>query len=127
MLDWHLDKAGEQSTRILKEACEAEGITITYAGTEAHQQNGEQERWFHSALDCVQAQRIAANAPVGLWANGLANYIYVYNRTVHGPSGKTPYELTFGKIPNVEDLRVLYCLVYAYILPRNRRDVKLGE
>src|SRR5271169_3921207 len=56
----------------------------------------------------------------------MANFIYVYNRMVHGSSGKTPYELTFSKVPNVGDLRVLYCLAYVRTLPRNRPDGKLG-
>src|SRR5262249_52125572 len=59
-------------------------------------------------------------------ADGIANYIYVYNRMVHGSQHKMPYELTFGKVPNVGDLRVLYCLAYARILPKNRPDGKLG-
>ena len=122
-----MDKAGENTARIMKEACEQEGITITYTATEAHQQNGEQERWFRMAFECVQAHQIATDALKNLWADGIMNFVYVYNRMVHGSSGKTPYELTFGKVPNVEDLRVLYCLAYARVLPKNRPDRKLGS
>src|SRR5262249_34327229 len=119
VLNWHMDQAGEHGAKVLREVCEQEGITITYTATGAHQQNGEQERWFRSAFDSVRAHRIATGAPVNLWADGIANYVYVHNRMVHGGSTKTPYELTFGKKPNVEDLRVLYCLVYARTLPRH--------
>src|SRR5271169_5231908 len=111
---------------MLKDACKQEGITITFTGTEAHQENGEQERWFQSAFDCVRAYQIATDAPLNLWADGMANFIYVYNRMVHGSSGKTPYELTFNKVPNVGDLHVLYCLAYVRIIPRNRPNGKLG-
>src|SRR5271165_4123637 len=71
---------GENGMRMLKEACEQEGITITFTGTEAHQENGEQERWFRSAFDCVWAHQIVTNVPINLWADGMANFVYVYNR-----------------------------------------------
>ena len=96
-----MDKGGENGTWMLKEACEEEGIMITYTGTEAHQQNGEQERWFRSAFDCIRAHQIATKAPINLWADGMANCVYVYNRMVHGSHNRTPYELTFGKVPKV--------------------------
>src|SRR5271167_1610046 len=57
VMNWHMDKGGENGTLMLKEACEQEGITITFTGTEAHQQNGEQERWFRLVFDCVHAHQ----------------------------------------------------------------------
>jgi hypothetical protein len=126
VLEWHMDAAGEHTSKILLSACKELGITITYTGTEQHQQNAEIEGWFRVAFDGLRAHFATTNAPLGLWADGLHTYCYIWNRSVHGTDTKTPYEQLFGRRPTVADLRVLFCLAYVRTLPKNRPDGKLG-
>jgi RNA recognition motif-containing protein len=124
--EWHLDSAGENTSTILRQTCETLGISLVQTATEEHQQNGEIEGWFGIAFGRIRAHIHQTKAPPPLWADGLNQQCYIWNRTVHGTHSKTPYELTFGRRPTVQDLRVLFCLAYARVLPKNLPDGKLS-
>jgi hypothetical protein len=123
---WHMDQAGEHTSKLLKQACETLGIILEYTATDDHEQNGEIEGWFRVAFDSVRAHQIHTEAPRNLWADGLQYRCFTWNRILHGDQVKTPYELMFGRPPNVGDLRVLYCLAYVRVLPNNLPAGKLS-
>jgi RNA recognition motif-containing protein len=126
LMEWHMDAAGEHKSKILQEACNSLGITITYTGTEEHQQQAEIEGWFRVAFDGFRSHAIGTKAPLNLWADGIHTYCYVCNRTIHGKDTKTPYEQIFKRKPTVADIRVLFCLAYVRTLPKDRVDGKLN-
>jgi hypothetical protein len=124
--EWHLDSAGENTSNVLRQTCESLGITLVQTATEEHPQNGEIEGWFGIAFGRVRAHLHQTQAPTNLWADGLGQQCYIWNRTVHNGRTLTPYELTFGRKPAVNDLRVLFCLAYARVLPKNLTEGKFS-
>jgi hypothetical protein len=92
----HIDGAGKHKSMVLLDACKALGITITYTGTEEHQQNAEIDGLLRVGFDGLRSHLITTGAPLGLWADGLHTYCYIWNRTAHGDGMKTPYECLFG-------------------------------
>ena len=56
--------------------------------------------------------------------------VYVENRVIHkGVRETTPYELLFGKKPNVSNLRIFGCRAYPFIFDQRQRklDDKTAE
>lgn len=58
-----------------------------------------------------------------LWGGFLLSSVYVLNRTISSRTDKTPYELLFNKLPNVENLRVIGCRVYAHVPDQLRKKL----
>jgi hypothetical protein len=60
------------------------------------------------------------NSALELWGEFLRSVIYVLNRTIPKKSSTTPFELFFGRKPNLENHRVIGCHAYAHV-PDNIR------
>jgi hypothetical protein len=59
--------------------------------------------------------------PKRLWMEILQTVVYVKNRSPVRPLGsKTPYEVLYGKKPDLSNLRIPGCIVYA-IIPKEKR------
>lgn len=58
-----------------------------------------------------------------LWGEFLRSAIYVLNRTISTVSTKTPFEMFFGKKPNIENLRVIGCRAYAHVPDEKRKKL----
>jgi len=68
-----------------------------------------------------------ASAPMIYWADTVQTAVYLKNLSItkgtHGIDAM-PYELWFGKKPNIQHLRVWGCIAYAHIHPAKRADKK---
>ena len=80
------------------------------------QQNGIAERmigWVHKAIKKVLAQ---ARFPVRQWHHALKYVVYTRNRILNRYNQKqTPYELMFGKKPDLKGLLPFGCIGYCLI------------
>ena len=59
------------------------------------------------------------------WAEAVATATYLRNRMVSAAikSGQTPYQLWYGKKPNLEHIRVFGCTVYVHIPDRDHKKL----
>ena len=77
-------------------------------------------------MDKAQALRLDACLPQSWWEFAVLHATYLYNRTpVRRLNWRTPYELIYGKVPNVGHLRVFGCGAYVHI-PHEVRTNKLA-
>ena len=99
----------------------AEGTDIEASVGYAHEQNGLSERHIRTIFERVLAVLSDTKLPKKLWMEILQTVIYVKNRSPARALGsKTPYEVLYGKKPDLSNLRVPGCIDYA-IIPKEKR------
>jgi len=87
----------------------------------AHEQNGLLERHIRTVFERVLAVLSDTKLPKKLWTEILQTVIYVKNRSPVRPLGsKTPYEVLYGKKPDLSNLRIPGYIAYA-IIPKEKR------
>jgi hypothetical protein len=123
-----MDKAPENLVHYVKAFCRQAGIEIRVADTAQHQQNSPIERVFRTVWDAVSTMLVRSDAPENLWAEAAVAFVYVRNRvfnshTVTLPLKKTPFEILFGRLPNVSFFRPWGCLAFASV-PSKTRPLK---
>ncbi|TPX78204.1 DNA-directed DNA polymerase [Chytriomyces confervae] len=121
---WSLDKGGENYPTWFLEACRESGVSYVNTGTEQPQSLGMEEGYHRIAMDRHRALTIQANALTNLWVDGLNHQAEIYNSFLHKEDTITPHEALFGSKPTVCDLKALFCVVYAYKLPKNCTEGK---
>ncbi|GJT25648.1 retrovirus-related pol polyprotein from transposon TNT 1-94 [Tanacetum coccineum] len=83
------------------------------------QQNGVVERHNRTLVEAARTMLIFSKAPKFLWAEAIATAFFTQNRSiVHTRHNKTPYELIYGRKPNIQYFHVFGSLCY----PTNNRD-----
>jgi hypothetical protein len=68
------------------------GYVVEPTGPDASSQNGRGERPHRTLANMVRCMLYGANLGVEFWADALVYAAYLYNRTYHEATGKTPYE-----------------------------------
>ena len=70
---------------------------------------------------------VELHLPASFWSEALFTFLYVGNRspTSSLPSKHTPYELWFGKKPDLSHLKVFGCRAYVHV-QKDKRGGKLG-
>ena len=77
-------------------------------------------------MDKAQALRLDACLPPSWWEFAVNTATHLYNCTpVHRLTWRTPYELLYGKVPDIGHLRVFGCGAYVHI-PKDARVNKLS-
>lgn len=82
-----------------------EHATLLTSAPRTPQQNGKAERSNRSIIETARTMRLDAGLPDELWAEACSTAAYLLNRVSHA-NGKdiTPYELWFGRRPNLSHL-----------------------
>jgi transposase InsO family protein len=78
------------------------------------EQNAPAERPWRSLFEMSRAELKTAGLPSKFWAKALKAAAYIKNRTLTSaiPEQKTPYELLYGKKPDVSHMKTFGCKVY---------------
>ena len=109
------------------------GITHETTVTYSPSQNGVSERGIRSTVESARAMIQTAmdmitfkQSDQRLWGEACKTSVYLINRTPHKPTGDTtPYEIFFGKKPDIGHLRVFGSVAYTHI-PKEKRQGKFG-
>ena len=83
------------------------GVNHLFSAPYTPQQNGFVEREVRTIVEAARTMLLKSGLPKELWAEAIDAATYVINRVASKVNpDKTPFELWFGKKPNVKNLRV---------------------
>lgn len=120
-----LDGAKEGLANVFKEFCIDRGIELRITLPYTSEQNGSPERKHYTTMNLTRTMILRAKAPENLWHEALPTAAYATNLIVRKGQTKTPYEMFFGRKPNILPLRVWGCRAYVMINPKDR-DCKVS-
>ena len=98
------DRGGEFISSELKDFLKVErGIEIETTMAHTPQQNGVSERLFGKLFPMIRSQLVSASLRLSLWAEVALTSAYQLRRrpSRSNPGGATPYEIFFGRKPDV--------------------------
>ena len=84
--------------------------TVPYA----HEQNGTAERGNWTIQEKARTSLIDAGLLRTLWAEALSTAVYLVNRSPTSQMMTTPYKALHRKAPDLSNLQVFGCTVYAF-------------
>ena len=90
----------------MKRYLEARGIELVNTALYTPQQNGKAERDNRTIIESAGTMLTAKKLPLSLWAEAVGTVVTVLNRVLATGKEKTPYEIWFGKTPDVSHFRV---------------------
>lgn len=105
-------------TKILEERGIRHQRTVPYSP----EQNGSAEREMRTIVEAARTMIHAKNLPIKLWAEATNAAVYILNRTgTSSVKGVSPFELWFGKQPQIDHLKVFGSKVFTHIPQEKRR------
>jgi hypothetical protein len=114
--------AKEGIANVFKEFCANSGIELRVTPPYISEQHGSLEQKNYTTMNLARAMILRAKAPEHLWHEAVPTAGFVSNMIVRKGQTKTPYELFFGRKPNVLPLRVWGCGAYVIINPKDRES-----
>lgn len=100
------DNGGEYISNEFKKYCIDNGIKQEFTTPYSPEQNGLAERAWRSNFEMVRSMLLEANLGNQFWSPATFTACYIKNRLVHSATGKTPYEMLYGKKPDLSHLRI---------------------
>lgn len=123
----HSDLGSEFENNKLKAYCKDRGIEYHPAPTGEKEMNGLAEGSVRLAKEAIttminHARKNSRNRMEQmLWPHALRHYVFVKNRShISKKTGKTQYELQYGKKPSVENVGVFGCDAFVHRDRKNR-------
>lgn len=81
------------------------GIVQEFSAPYTPEQNGEAERANRTIIETARSMIQSSQLPLEMWAEAVNCAVYVRNRTINSRSrGKTPFELFYGRKPDLSHL-----------------------
>jgi hypothetical protein len=120
------DRGSEYTANEMNKFCLDNQIKQEFTLVDTPQQNGDAEVSWRILFAMSRASMDAAGLDPSYWAQALETAVYVRNRclTTALQTEKTPYEMMYGKKPNIQHMRIFGCRVYVY---RTRYLTKLDN
>ncbi|SGY12315.1 BQ5605_C011g06463 [Microbotryum silenes-dioicae] len=104
------DRGGEFLTTEFKRWLDDTGLSRQLTIPSTPEQNGVAERANRSISEAAQTMLYESGLPTVFWAEAVAKYVYVKNRSPHSAlGGKVPFREWTGKPAHVHHLRVFGC------------------
>ena len=121
------DNGGEYSSKEFDRFLTQHGIVKQNTAPYKPQQNGVAERFNRTLVESARAMVYHSGLSKSYWSDAVKVAAYIRNR-VPNPSvtGTTPFELFYGRKPDLSHLRVFGCIAYAHIpkVKRKKLDAK---
>jgi hypothetical protein len=114
------DNGTEYVNETLGSYFKQKGITHQRSAPYSPQQNGRAERLNRTLMEKTRAMLGEAGLPQEMWGEAVATANFVRNRSPVTGKDKTPWELFFGRRPDVSILRTFGCRAYVHI-PKEKR------
>lgn len=119
------DRGTEYLNKRVHEFCSTRGITILPSPANVHELNGTAERYNRTVMNRARCLLKDAGIAKSFWPECVKTATYLGNRLLANTrEQKTPFELVFGRKPNVSNLKLFGCRVFIRI-PENRRKFKV--
>ena len=106
------DRGGEYLSYEFKTFLKECGIVSQLTPPGTPQWNGVSERRNRTLLDMVRSMMSNATLPKSFWGHALETAALTLNMVPSKSVEKTPYELWFGRIPNMSFLKIWGCEVF---------------
>lgn len=117
------DRGGEYWNGEVKEFCAKTGIFHQKTNPYSSQENGVAEKLNRTLMDKVRVMLSESNLEDKWWGEAILTANYVRNRTVTKKTGKTPFELFFGRKPDVKNLRVFGVRAFVHTPAQRRKKL----
>ena len=120
------DRGGEYLSGEFKHYLKKCGIRSEFTAAYSPQQNGVAERMNRTLMEAARSMMSHASLSKEYWAEAVATAAYLRNRmvTTSLKPRLTPYQQWYGEQPNLENIRVFGCVVYAHIPGGERKKEK---
>ncbi|GJS81947.1 retrotransposon protein, putative, ty1-copia subclass [Tanacetum coccineum] len=103
------DRGGEYISQEFKDYLKANGIVQQLTPPYTPQHNGVSKRRNRTLLDMVRSMMNLTTLPLSFWDYALESATRILNMVPTKKVDKTPYELWYGKVPNLSYLKVWGC------------------
>ncbi|GJY43575.1 NIN-like protein [Tanacetum coccineum] len=103
------DRGGEYISQEFKDYLKANGIVQQLTPPYTPQHNGVSESRNRTLLDMVRSMMNLTTLPLSFWDYALESATRILNMVPTKKVDKTPYELWYGKVPNLSYLKVWGC------------------
>ena len=119
------DNGGEYVSSEFEQYLLHRGIKHELSVPYSPEQNGTAERQNRTLVEAARTMLQHAGLTNTYWAEAVASAAYVRNRVVTSALSKgiTPYELWYGKKPDVSNLKVFGCIAYAHVNDSSRQKL----
>lgn len=105
----------------VKSILDANGICHQRTVPYTPEQNGSAEREMRTIVESARTMLHSKKLPIKLWAEAVNTAVYILNRTGKSSiEGVSPFELWFGKQPDIDHFKVFGSKVFTHI-PKQKR------
>ena len=111
------DGGGEHDNKAFDEFCFAQGIKREMTGPDSPHQNRVAERRWQTVGNMARCLLKQADLPNSFWVRTADVAFYLTNRCLSAslPPNKTPFELFYGRTPDLSNLKVFGCSAFQFL------------
>ena len=117
------DKGTEYVNSELQGYFRDKGVVHNTTAPYTPEQNGVAERFNRTRMDRVRAMLLDAKLELDYWAEAARTATYVKNMSPSSGSAQTPWELFYGRKPDISGMRVFGAKAYVHVPKQLRRKL----
>jgi len=128
---WRTDHGTEVENKAMDAYAKSQGIKWEPSATYSPEQNGVSERQNRTVVEKIRAMLADAGLPPYMWGEMLFTSVYLRNRSpatrlrIRGIQ-KTPYEVWYGRKPDLGRLRIIGCDAWHHVPKETPGQKKLS-
>jgi len=114
----------------LRSWCHSEGIQLQLTAPYSPSQNGVAERMNRTLVELTRAMLVDSDLPEFLWEPAVAHAVYLWNMSYTTSlrlGNQTPYQVWYGKKPNISHLREFGAPVWVLLQGQNVQQKMLPK